>query len=413
VSADPNVDIAEEGGIKDEIGASSRLNAAKEDAATRSTLVEAIDRRWIFMGVPGVVLGLFLLSSLGGGGDTAPPTAAPPPVVETPESAEPPYAIGRAPFDSSSSREGAWDTLGGAPPIPPPSSAVVGPGDYRAVRSGDPPGSGPQQPVMQGGDAQGSPAPPDPRREAFVEALNAPPVADAPASAPSPLVPELQPLLNDSSAPGLDEGSDVRTLPVAGAGGARRPLPRGLVVPALTVISAALVTMVNSDNSGDIIAQISRDVTDATGRTVAIPRGSLLYGRQSDQVAVGQQRLAVAWTLLQLSDRTLVELPGLPMLDETGASGVRGQGSSHLPRTLGNVMLVSTLTAAVGASQPTPRDGERPSLAQAGSATVSQELARLGTELMRRDLAARPTIRLPRGQPVRVILRDHLVISPR
>jgi len=56
-----------------------------------------------------------------------------------------------------------------------------------------------------------------------------------------------------------------------------------------TVIAAALVTGINSDLPGQVIASVTRPVFDtASGRHLLIPQGSRLTGRFNSQVAFGQ-----------------------------------------------------------------------------------------------------------------------------
>src|SRR6185437_1658731 len=57
-----------------------------------------------------------------------------------------------------------------------------------------------------------------------------------------------------------------------------------------TILSAALVTGLNSDLPGQVIAQVTEDVYDSpTGRTLLVPQGSKLLGKYDSSVAYGQQ----------------------------------------------------------------------------------------------------------------------------
>ena len=63
-------------------------------------------------------------------------------------------------------------------------------------------------------------------------------------------------------------------------------------VMAGTIIPAALVTGINSDLPGQVIASVTQPVYDtATGRYLLIPQGSRLIGRYDSQVAFGQRRV--------------------------------------------------------------------------------------------------------------------------
>ncbi|MGH8787407.1 MAG: TrbI/VirB10 family protein [Cupriavidus necator] len=61
-----------------------------------------------------------------------------------------------------------------------------------------------------------------------------------------------------------------------------------------TVIPAALITGINSDLPGQVIASVTEGVHDtATGKHLLIPQGSRLIGRYDSQVAFGHPQPAV------------------------------------------------------------------------------------------------------------------------
>ncbi len=79
--------------------------------------------------------------------------------------------------------------------------------------------------------------------------------------------------------------------------------PHGLTGPqspwtlaAGTLIPASLVTGLNSDLAGMVVAQVTENVRDsATGRTILIPQGARLIGGYDSVVAFGQQRALLVW----------------------------------------------------------------------------------------------------------------------
>ena len=74
-------------------------------------------------------------------------------------------------------------------------------------------------------------------------------------------------------------------------------------VMAGTIIPAALVTGINSDLPGQVIATVTEQVFDtATGRHLLIPQGARLFGQYDSQVAFGQRRVLLVWTRLVLPD---------------------------------------------------------------------------------------------------------------
>jgi type IV secretory pathway VirB10-like protein len=193
---------------------------------------------------------------------------------------------------------------------------------------------------------------------------------------------------------------------------ARATSARAAVLAAGTVVPALLLTAVNSDLPGPLMAQVSRDVYDFHQRAVVLARGTRLLGRYDHQVAVGQRRLLVAWTRLQLLDGTLVELPGLPGADPAGAAGLPARVQNHLLRVFGDAVLLSVLSAGAELAQPPPRSlVAAPSAGSVTSAAAGQQLSEVGLQLLRRDLGIQPTLQLPAGTPFTVFVNADLPLA--
>ena len=91
-------------------------------------------------------------------------------------------------------------------------------------------------------------------------------------------------------------------------------------VKAGTLISAALITAINSDLPGEVIAQVTRPVYDhVTGRTVLIPQGARLIGQYDSQVAYGQSRALIAWNRVIMPDGRSINIGSMTGADLSGA----------------------------------------------------------------------------------------------
>ena len=195
------------------------------------------------------------------------------------------------------------------------------------------------------------------------------------------------------------------------------PTARPAVLAAGTVVPALLLTAVNSALPGPLMAQVSRDIYDLHQRTIVLPRGTRLLGTYGNQVAVGQQRLLVAWNRLQLLDGTLLDLPGLAPLqatDSTGAAGLPARVDNHILRIFGDAILLSLLSAGADLSQPTSANAlAAPSAGSVASAALGLQLSEAGTQLLRRDLAIQPTLTLPAGTPLAVFVNADLPLPTR
>jgi type IV secretory pathway VirB10-like protein len=185
-------------------------------------------------------------------------------------------------------------------------------------------------------------------------------------------------------------------------------------IEAGAVIPAALVTEVNSDLPGTVVAQVSRDVYDSRSESVVlVPAGARLVGRYDDRVVTGQSRVLIAWTRLLLPDGRSIALPGEAATDGLGATGVPGAVNTHLGRLFGTASVLSLLSAGAELSQPRTSGSvfAAPSVEQTIAGAAGTELSSVGTELVRQGLEVKPTIVVPAGATVAVLLANDLVFA--
>ncbi|MBX6330908.1 MAG: TrbI/VirB10 family protein [Gemmatimonadaceae bacterium] len=190
------------------------------------------------------------------------------------------------------------------------------------------------------------------------------------------------------------------------------PAPGPYALQAGTVLPATLITEIDSDLPGDVLAQIARDVWDSEGEQhILIPKGSKLLGSYANRVTVGQDRLLVSWHRLIFPDGRSITLPALETKDVAGAAGVHDQVDRHTAAVFGTTALLSLISAGVQLSQPrgtyTPF-GYAPSTGEIAAGAVGQQLAQAATEMLRRNLDVAPTIRIRPGTAFGVFLRTDL-----
>lgn len=183
-------------------------------------------------------------------------------------------------------------------------------------------------------------------------------------------------------------------------------------VMAGTIISAALVTGINSDLPGQVIANVTEAVYDtATGRHLLIPQGSRLIGRYDSQVAFGQRRVLLVWTRLILPDTSSVALDRLLGIDPAGYAGLEDGVNWHWDRILAGAAL-STLFG-IGAELAAPEnrtDGNR--IVIAGRENAQETVNQVGQEITKRNMSIQPTLTIRPGFPMRVMVSKDLVLRP-
>lgn len=178
-----------------------------------------------------------------------------------------------------------------------------------------------------------------------------------------------------------------------------------------TVIPAALLTGINSDLPGQVIATVTEHVHDSvTGRFLLIPQGSRLLGQYDSQVAYGQRRALLVWTRLIRPDGSSLVLDRLPATDVAGQAGLEDRVDWHWSRIFAGAAL-STLIG-VGAELAAPdrvdADGH---IVIATRESVQETVNQVGQQVTRRNLDLQPTLTVRVGFPVRVVVNRDLVVD--
>jgi type IV secretion system protein TrbI len=174
-----------------------------------------------------------------------------------------------------------------------------------------------------------------------------------------------------------------------------------------------LITEINSDLPGTVVAQLDRDVYDSrTGRTVLIPKGTRLIGRYDSHLSVGQRRLLVTWGRLVFPDGRELVLPDLAAIDEHGAAGLSDVTDSHLGRVFSTALLLSTVGAGAQLSQPANGNAlTTPSAGQVAAGAFGQQMSGTALDVLRRNADVPPTITARAGLPFDLLLARDLVLS--
>ena len=196
---------------------------------------------------------------------------------------------------------------------------------------------------------------------------------------------------------------------VAPGGPSAGPAPPRWTLSAGTVIAASLITGLNSDLPGMVLAQVTETVRDsATGRTVLIPQGARLLGRYDSAVAYGQRRAMLVWQRIVFPDGSSVALGDMPATDRAGYAGLEDGVDVHTGRLLKGIAL-STL---LGLGTEIGLGDDEGDLVRALRESAQGNAARAGERIVARDLEVAPTLTVRPGWPVRAIVNEDLVLEP-
>ena len=173
------------------------------------------------------------------------------------------------------------------------------------------------------------------------------------------------------------------------------------------VIPAIMISGINSDLPGQVMAQVSQNVWDtATGRFLLIPQGTRLIGAYSSDVAYGQERVLMAWQRLIFPDGKTFDIRAMPGADSAGYAGFTDQISNHWFRTISSAILMSGVIAAVDLSQDDNNSSDSSDRQRAGDAlseALGQTLGQVLGQIISKNLNISPTLEIRPGYRFNVI----------
>ena len=180
-------------------------------------------------------------------------------------------------------------------------------------------------------------------------------------------------------------------------------------------MTATLISGVNSDLPGQIIAQISRNVYDtATGRHLLIPQGSRLVGSYDSNVVYGQSRVLVAWQRIIFPDGKALDIGAMPGADGGGYAGFSDQVNNHYMRMFGSALLMSAITAGVSYSQDKNNSGGsyyNPSMSQEMSQSLGNVLGQAMVQMLEKNMNISPTLEIRPGYRFSIVVIKDIVFS--
>ncbi len=201
-------------------------------------------------------------------------------------------------------------------------------------------------------------------------------------------------------------GQDVVAAPY------RAPLSR-FQIQAGVIIHAALLTALNTDLPGDVVALITHDVFDtATGRYLLIPSGAKLYGRYDNQLSYGQTRAAIAWNRILLPNGASQNIGAMVGTDASGTSGVAADVDRH-PWSMAAAIAGSAAFTVLGQIGALLGDGDaNTNIGVLGAGAAGQETANVGRQIVGKELARPNTLTVPQGYRVAVLVSRDMALPP-
>ncbi len=174
-----------------------------------------------------------------------------------------------------------------------------------------------------------------------------------------------------------------------------------------SLIPASLITGINSDLPGTVIAQVAENVFDTVrGEYLLIPQGSRLIGRYQSEVSFGQDRALVVWDRILMPDGSSITISE-PGSDASGYAGLTDRTDHHWDKVFAAAGLATLL--GIGAELGPGDDGDIERAIRRGTTDTINEA---GQRAVDRSLSVQPSITIRPGWPVRVIVTKDLVLRP-
>lgn len=195
------------------------------------------------------------------------------------------------------------------------------------------------------------------------------------------------------------------------------------LVQAGSIIPAVMISGLNSDISGQIVAQVRENVYDSiSGKYLLVPQGSKLVGQFSNQVAYGQDRIAVAWQRVIYPNGYSISLKGIPGSDVAGFSGFYDQVDNHYWRIFGASFVMGVITAGMQYSQNNTNSNVQsggygftnpnPTVGQTVAGSLGQQLGSTGMMITQKNLNIAPTITIRQGYKFTIMMTADVALKP-
>lgn len=194
----------------------------------------------------------------------------------------------------------------------------------------------------------------------------------------------------------------------------RRVAGSALELKTGTVIPGVMITAINSDLPGNMIAQVSQNVFDsATGRNLLIPQGTKIYGVYDSRVVYGQERALIAWNRLIFPDGSTLSIGAMPGADVGGMAGFHDDVDNHYLRIFGSALMMSLVSGGMAYAMDSMNDStnssDGTSMQDEMTSALAAQLGQTTTTLLQKNLSIKPTLEIRPGYLFNIVVTKDMV----
>lgn len=190
--------------------------------------------------------------------------------------------------------------------------------------------------------------------------------------------------------------------------------PKRLSIITGSVLPATLITGINSDLPGKIIAQVSQNVYDSpTGRFMLVPQGTKIFGTYESGVVYGQERVLVSWNRLIFPDGKTIDIGSMNGTDQAGYSGMNDLVNNHYLRLFTSSFLLSVISAGITYSQDkyTSNNENGTTASSAMAQSFGNQMGNTTIQMIQKNMNISPTLEIRPGFKINVIVTKDIIFS--
>lgn len=192
----------------------------------------------------------------------------------------------------------------------------------------------------------------------------------------------------------------------------RQPRRAYYELKAGNLISATLLTGINTELAGNVTAIVNTPVLDTvTGSAVLIPIGTMLFGSYNAETGLGQSRLLIGFHRMQFPDGSTLQIGNMPAVDSLGQTGAKARSNNRFLQALTAASGLALITAGFQLTQP-----EGGNTSNDARQTLAAELGRqwsgVSTEVINKILSLQPTLKLKPGFHLHIMATQDIVLPP-
>jgi type IV secretion system protein VirB10 len=176
-----------------------------------------------------------------------------------------------------------------------------------------------------------------------------------------------------------------------------------------SIIPATLVTGVNSQLPGQVVALVNQNVYSHNLDYLLIPKGSELIGKYDTSVGATQTRVLLAFSLVIFPNGSEMQLPGFEGASHRGYAGLHDVVDYHFWSTAKSVSLLTLLDFGIQEAAGNTTGNVYPTPAQQFATSLSQNLGNVAQQIINEQISLAPTLKVKPGFTFYIIVTKNII----